>query len=700
MKRMQIITGTGLLFFCLGGWGYNVQASPVSGGKWVSSVEKNAAQALLARVDRSAANRDALPLSGSATTGDGAAATAGAKKAAALPHQKIAGRPAPTTNLKTSHVHVSTEGLVEMHVENMDIATILNLLSRRSHKNIITSRDVRGKVSVDLYDVSFYQALRAILTPNGFGYIQKGNFIYVYTAKQLAEMRREQNKKVNRIFRLHYIDAADAAALIKPLLSTGGQIAMTPAAQTGLLSSSMGGSSGGMSSGGGMGGGGGSSATSGSTGTGSMGSDAGEDYSTDDILVIRDYPSNIASIANAIKELDVRPKQVLIGCTVLRTDLTDSNTMGVNLASLSGVDFGSLTGASATTSSGAGRQTPGILNAFQNGTVPQPSNAQALVGTGGTGLSVGFLSDNISVFVQALESVSDTTTVADPKVLALNKQVADIHVGQNIAYENATQTATSTTQSVSFLSVGTELSFRPFIENDGYIRMDIEPQISSAFFSQGATIPSENTTTVTSNLMVKDGRTVVIGGLIQEQNSSTKGQVPILGDIPVLGIPFRNTNDQTTRTETMFLITPHVINDNTAWYHQSQRQARNVRRMMLGSRADLQPWSEDRLAQIWYADARRALRHGHRAKALMYTNWSLNTEPTFLGAIRLREKLTHETIQRSDTSSMRGFVRAMIREDQGRRGRGWGANGSGNYKAPLNINMHVHRPLAVPPGAP
>lgn len=694
MKNMQRITGTGLLFFCLGGWGYNVQASSVDGGKWVSSVEKNAAAALLARVDRASANSDALPIATGAAANDVPAA----RPAHAAHKNKAAGRPARTTNLKASHVNVSNQGLVEMHVENMDIATILNLLSRRSHKNIITSRGVRGKVSVDLYDVSFYQALRAILTPNGFGYIQKGNFIYVYTAKQLAEMRREQNKKVNHIFRLHYIQAADAAALIKPLLSTRGVIAMTPAAQAGLLSSGAGGSSGGMGSSGGTSGG--SSGSSGSTGTGSVGSAAGETYSTDDILVIRDYPSNIASITNAIKELDVRPKQVLIACTVLRTDLTDSNQMGVDLASLSGVDFGSLTGASATTSSGAGRQTPGILNAFQNGTVPSPSSTQALVGTGGTGLSVGFLSDNISVFVQALESVSDTTTVANPKVLALNKQVADIHVGQNIAYENATQTATSTTQSVSFLSVGTELSFRPFIENDGYIRMDIEPQISSAFFSQGSTVPSENTTTVTSNLMVKDGRTVVIGGLIQEQNSSTKGQVPILGDIPVLGIPFRNTNDQTTRTETMFLITPHVINDNTAWYHQSQKQARNVRRMMLGSRADLQPWSEDRLAQIWYADARQALRHGHRAKALMYANWSLNTEPTFLGAIRLREKLTHETIQRSNTSSMRGFVRAMIREDRGNRGKGWGKNGSGNYRAPLNINMHVRRPLTVPAGAP
>jgi len=306
------------------------------------------------------------------------------------------------------------------------------------------------------------------------------------------------------------------------------------------------------------------------------------------------------------------------------------------------------------------------MNSFQTGAVPA-TPAKAVVGTDFAsqvpqgGLSVGFLSNNINVFLRALEQTTDTTVVANPKILALNKHRGEVFIGQQFGYLTTTTTQTTTQQTVQFLDTGTQLIFRPFITDDGYVRMEIHPEDSAGGLSSG--LPQKQSTEVTSNLMIKDGRTVIIGGLFREQTTASKGQVPVIGNIPVLGIPFRRTADNTQRTETIVLITPHIINDDTALYEESQKRQQDVTRMMLGNRAGLQPWGRDRLAQTWYSSAQASLAKGDREKALMYTDWALNTNPNFIEAIKMREELTHKKVVEADESSLRGFVRDVIRED-------------------------------------
>src|SRR5205823_5851041 len=125
-----------------------------------------------------------------------------------------------------------------------------------------------------------------------------------------------------------------------------------------------------------------------------------------------------------------------------------------------------------------------------------------------------------------------------------------------LGYLTSTTSATTTTQTVEFLQTGTRLIFRPFIGDDGYIRMEIHPEDSSGSLN-AAGIPQEQTTEVTSNVMVKDGHTIVIGGLFRDASSTTRGQVPGLGSIPVLGALFRDQKDSTTREEVIILLTPH-----------------------------------------------------------------------------------------------------------------------------------------------
>src|SRR5208282_5413071 len=95
------------------------------------------------------------------------------------------------------------------------------------------------------------------------------------------------------------------------------------------------------------------------------------------------------------------------------------------------------------------------------------------------GLQIGIVRNNLGVFIAALESVADTTVLANPKVLVLNKQPGEVQVGQQLGYETTTVSQTTSTQTVQFLNTGTILSFRPYIGDNGYIRMEIHPEDST-----------------------------------------------------------------------------------------------------------------------------------------------------------------------------------------------------------------------------
>jgi len=306
------------------------------------------------------------------------------------------------------------------------------------------------------------------------------------------------------------------------------------------------------------------------------------------------------------------------------------------------------------------------------------------------GLSVGFLSNNINVFLRALESATDATVVANPKVLALNKHRGEVFIGNHSGYITTTVSQTTSTQTVNFLDTGTKLIFRPFIGDDGYVRLEIHPEDSSGSVTNG--LPNSQSTEVTSNIMVKDGRTVVIGGLFREETTANRGQVPVLGNIPVLGAAFRNTADATRKVETIILMTPHIINDDTALYAESEKRQEDVSRMMLGNRKGLQPWGRDRLAQCWFQAAQSAMEKGKRDQALMFSDWALNSNPLLIEAIKLREQLTTTRLHEADQSAIHDFVRNIVADDHNQPVN----QGSGHYPEPAAPTSAVV-PVKAPP---
>jgi type IV pilus assembly protein PilQ len=644
MRKIKHVVSSGCFFLCLGGWVYSGQLNAADGASGAKDTILNAAAAEAAVPG---AVTDARPAPDAAAFAQATppaveplpVVPAPAVSAPAVP--AIAPTAPAGADLTKNVVNVDGDGKINISFSDMEVKTALRFFADRTKKNIIASQSVKGTVSVNLYNVTIPEAMEAMLKPNGFDYIEKGNFIYVYTADEIKEIAKRDRKTANQIFHLKYMNAQDANVLLKPFLSSVGLIALTPAAASGL-----------------------------ETGTGSPG---GTSLATDDTLVINDYAENLANVAGALRQLDVRPKQVLIEATVLDASLKDNNALGVDMISLSGLNFSDIgsvispiTGsATSDTTSSSNVTTPGQLA----GTLkPDLNQKQFDVGTNFAkdvpqgGLSVGILSNHISFFLRALETVTDTTVVANPKILALNKQKGEVHIGQRLGYLTTSVTQTTQQQIVQFLDVGTKLIFRPIIADDGYIRMDIHPENSSgALDSRG--VPQTNTTEITSSVMIRDGRTIVIGGLFSETTTASKGQVPILGNIPILGIPFRSTNDATTRQETIVLITPHIINDDTALYDESVKEQEDVQRMMLGNRAGLQPWGRDRIAHMWFAKAQEEAGAGNTGRAVMFCDWALNTNPRLLEAIKLREQLTNEKMDEKAGGSVGDLVKNVLRKD-------------------------------------
>jgi type II secretory pathway component GspD/PulD (secretin) len=174
---------------------------------------------------------------------------------------------------------------------------------------------------------------------------------------------------------------------------------------------------------------------------------------------------------------------------------------------------------------------------------------------GKASLKAGIIDEDVAVFLRVLDEVTDVTVISNPKVLTLNRQAARVLVGTRVGYLNTTTTQTATTQTVEFLDTGTQLHIRPFVSSDNLIRLEVKPQVSSASLresvtqtGQAVTIPDEDTTELVTNLLVRDGQTVVLGGLFTESTSYTRRQVPFLGDIPSSAPPSRGRTTRSSAT--------------------------------------------------------------------------------------------------------------------------------------------------------
>ena len=533
-------------------------------------------------------------------------------------------------------VEIDESGTFDIHVKDLEISQVLQLLSIQAERNIIATRDVDGKISADLFDVDFYQALDMILLRNGYRWVEEGNFISVITAEDWQAEQDAQRVIVTRVHRLNYLRAEDAAQFVEALLSENGTIAASGSVTEGFEASV---------------------------------EDGGSDtYAGHPTLVIRDYEDKIDEIISTLTQLDVRPKQVIIEVTVLSASLSEANAFGVDFAIFS--DLGDMTSPL--------NAVDDLLTGGLAGIGESQGGVQSTVGntaSGESGIKVGVATGDAAVFIRALDSVTDTTLIASPNITVMDRQRGHILVGQEVAYLSTTVTETSETQTVEFLEVGTQLKVRPLIAEDGSIRLELQPSVSDATIRNIGTTTAPDTETVSliTNVIVESGQTVVLGGLFVDDSTIDRSQVPGLGEIPWIGAAFQGQDDSVKRSEVIFLIKATIV-ESDVLIAMGNNARHQVDVAGVAQREGLLPWSEARLTSQNMIQARQYYDHAIAmpegearnqtlAQALYCIDMALHQDPTMVDALLLKEQITGQQIPiYHDSISHRNFNSVMDNE--------------------------------------
>jgi len=269
-------------------------------------------------------------------------------------------------------------------------------------------------------------------------------------------------------------------------------------------------------------------------------------------LVIRALKGRKEEVLGILKDLDAPTKAVLIEVRVLSIVYSPSSDYGIDwsvafadssVESLRKLKFKNIMlDDSALTSSD---------NLFSR-------YGRVAVGTFGV--------DDFAAALRLVKKVSDTKILANPKLLVTNQEEARIHVGDTVPYIVSTTSGTGdnaiTSEDVRFVDVGLKLSVTPTINDNGFVTMALKPEISTVtknISSQGGGIPQITKTEVETNVIVKDGMTIVLGGLKREQKVLSRKGIPVLMDVPLIGGLFSNRSESIESSETVIFITPHIV---------------------------------------------------------------------------------------------------------------------------------------------
>lgn len=547
-----------------------------------------------------------------------------------------------------AEVRVSPYFLVDIVAQNASLVGILQKLAIQSRRNIVSAKAIDTPISATIYAVPFDTALNALLKPQGLGFIERDGVLYVYPQADIDRLSAADRGVVSKVIRLNYITAEDAAEFAKDALSPNGKVKATSdgGGKEGGSGGSGGGSSGG-SSGGSEGGSGGGSGGIVASSDGVYSPDT-EKFALSNAIVVTDHPENVAAVEAMIAEIEEQPIQVLLEATIVQTKLTEANAFGVDFALLNDIQFTDFFKFPAAFNP-LGFTSPSGQTGGTASTAPR-NNSFLSVSPGNTGagkgnIKGGIVAGDAGVFIRALDEVTDVSLLSNPKVLSLNRQRARVNVGVRVGYLETTATQVAVTQTIKFLDTGITLDVRPFVMEDGQVRLRLSPKVSAVTFrtitdSQGRTqqIPDEEIQMVTADVLVPNGSTAVLGGLFREDITNIRSQVPGVGDIPLIGAAFQGRDNTVNRSEIIFLIKPTVLSSKQV-DEQGSKAVGYSQRVRAGSRLGLLPWSRERQSAQLNVDALHMAGEGRVDDALWRLRRSLELNPAQPDAIRIRENL-------------------------------------------------------------
>jgi len=447
--------------------------------------------------------------------------------------------------------------LFSFSAEEVPVKQALALFARANHLNIVPDLDIEGTVTVEFRDLPLDLAMSALLDANGYYFVQDGALL------------RVRNRET-RLFQIDYIHVTRSGQG-----SNAVQISSGGGGSGGSGSSGSSGSTGGNSGGGGGGGGSeGSTMTVTNSSTINFWGDLGDQlksmvsdkgsYTVNSLagtVLVRDSHRNIEMIGQFITNVTASVvRQVDLEVEIYEVALTDSTQLGINwsyLADKLDTSFNTVPGQIGLgTGGGLIVQTPVF------GTPP-----------GEPGIRIQHQRGNLSAVLDALKQQGNLKVVSTPRLRTLNNQPAVVRVGQDlpvfirqVTQAPGTPPVITTNETVQTLTIGTVLSITPQISGDGLITLDITPAVSRLVRTETSATGQTNAPVIdirqaSSIVRVRDGATVVMGGLVQDSATTTHRKIPVLGDIPLLGRAFSGEYKTSERTELVFFLTPRIIKD-------------------------------------------------------------------------------------------------------------------------------------------
>ncbi len=442
--------------------------------------------------------------------------------------------------LLTLSVGTAEEDAITVNFADSDVRYVLDTLAKQRGLSIVLSDKIQGNINIRFEDVPFWDAFEAILEVKGFGHEMVGKIIKIATLEELEGQRKEREKVINNmkveIFRLKYVNAKELEKVVKEFLSSKGSATVYySTVRGGWLVAGI---------------------SKGETeiGVAPRVENKGEEFPR--TLIVRDFPENLRRIGGLLEELDKAPKQVLIEALIVE--------MGYDRARDIGIDWESLGQAGAEGNSsfvvGKGRE---IAADIKGGDVSPLTK-------GFTGLTLSYrhlTGAKFEAAIHALEQEDKANVLSRPRMLVLNGHEGTILIGSKypIFSTSVTEQGITTEELDRYEPIGVTLKVIPVIWEGSRINMAVHPIVSAlgddVTGTTGLTVKEIVTREVDTNITIRSGDTVVIGGLIKSEDKITQYRVPFLGRIPILGWFFRRENKVVEKTELLIFITPSIMEE-------------------------------------------------------------------------------------------------------------------------------------------
>jgi type IV pilus assembly protein PilQ len=454
-----------------------------------------------------------------------------------------------TIEIKPSLKHAAADEKKEytgerltLNFQDIDVRSVLQLLADTSGQNIVVSDSVTGNLTLRLQNVPWDQALDIVLRTKGLDKRRQDNVIIIGPTEELASREKAElaaHKEVQELSPTHtefmqvnYAKVADLAKLIKSqnakdsMLSPRGSLSIDERTNT---------------------------------------------------LLVQDTSDKLADIRRLVQTLDVPVKQVLIEARIVivsdtyERDLgamlgftTANSVNGNGLLSISGTN--AATSTIATTSATAPTTTAGLLTTPAVASRYQV-NLPASNINGSIGVSLLTGSHLLDLELSAAQNEGKSETISSPRIITANQKQATIMQGVEIPYQESASSGATTTQ---FKNAVLSLKVTPLITPDNRVILDLDvsddsvgAQVTSA---TGGSVPSIDTREIVTQVLVNDGQTVVLGGILDTTKTKSANKVPFLADIPVLGNLFKSTININNKTELLIFITPKILREGSNLY--------------------------------------------------------------------------------------------------------------------------------------